>query len=139
MRNLILILWLLSPLLLASQNATKKLRKIIEKDNIKALNAFLGEDGDINACYEINESTYSLMILSIKYDAVAMFQAGIKGGADLDQIGDQKTPLMYAIKHERMAIFKTLIAQGADPNIESSSGKTASDYAVKYHRVGLTE
>ncbi|MEM6345496.1 MAG: ankyrin repeat domain-containing protein [Bacteroidota bacterium] len=134
MSRIILFLCLLLPFYAAAQNAHKQLKKMIDKDDTKALEKFLGPEGDINTCYTINESAYSLLILSIKYDAPAIFAACLLRGAEIDQICDSKSPLMYAVKYDQMEMFQALLKQGADPSLETSNGKTAYDYALKYHR-----
>jgi len=51
-------------------------------------------------------------------------------GADIDrQDRNQWTSLMWAMTNRHKDIAKTLLDHGASPDIKSSSGRTASDFA----------
>ena len=56
----------------------------------------------------------------------------IEAGADVDRQDGRNhwTSLMWAITNRHKDIAKTLLDHGASPDIKSSSGRTASDFAA---------
>ena len=56
----------------------------------------------------------------------------IEAGADIDRQDGRNhwTSLMWAITNRHKDIAKTLLDHGASPDIKSSSGRTASDFAA---------
>jgi ankyrin repeat protein len=52
-------------------------------------------------------------------------------GAALDELGHGETPLIYAIRHNRVRIAEWLLRQGADPRLADRRGFTALHHAVR--------
>ena len=134
MKNLILVLCLILPFLSCSQNPVSQLKKIIKNDDIEALDKFLVAGNGINECHSIKESSYSILVLSIKYGSEKVFAKCLELEADLNQICEDKTPLIYAIKYDKMEMFEVLLEKGADKTMKTKRGKTALQYAKKYER-----
>ncbi len=136
MKNSLLILVLIFPLLTHAQDSLSldRIEKMIKYDDLLAFEKYLAEGNDLNDCYEINGSSYSMLILSIKFGRKKIFKYCIDEGADLNQICDDKTPLIYALKYERMGFFKKLLIRGANKEAKTEQGRTVIDYAKKYKR-----
>ena len=136
MKNILLILVMTFPFLIHAQDSLslKQIKKMIQYDDLLAFEKHLAEGNDLNDCYEINGSSYSMLILSIKFNRKKIFKYCIDEGANLNQICTDKTPLIYALKYDRMDFFKKLLIRGADKEAITEKGKTAIDYAKKYKR-----
>ncbi|MEM8891751.1 MAG: ankyrin repeat domain-containing protein [Bacteroidota bacterium] len=132
MRKHIIFFLLLFPLTIFGQSSTDELKSIIQTDDVEAMVKFLEHEKSINDCYEAGGSSYSILVLSIKYDKGGIFKKCLEMGADLDKICEDKTPLMYAIKYDRRDYFHALIKAGADTKVKSVKGKSLTDYAFKY-------
>ena len=137
MRISIIALLLLSPLFIFSQSKTAesiKILKIIKSDDIGAFVKFMNEGHDIDDCYEMRNSSYSMLILSIKYDAKKIFRKCLSLKADVDQTCSDKTPLMYAVKYNRKECMEVLLRRGVDQAIETAEDGNAYQQAKKYKR-----
>lgn len=109
---------------------------LIEKNDRLSISDYL-KNHDINQCHEVENSSYTLLTLSLKMDKVDLFNHLVENGADLNTICADMTPLMYAIKYNKEAAFQTLLAEGGDPNIKSRKGKTVTEYAKQYKRMNM--
>ncbi|MEM6804167.1 MAG: ankyrin repeat domain-containing protein [Bacteroidota bacterium] len=134
MKKFLLCLICFLPLSPFTQASFDELKSIIKSDDVKALQAFLDDKHSIDDCYEIGESSYSILVLSIKYKKEGIFKKCLELKADLDKICEDKTPLMYAIKYGRMEFFHALLEAGANKEKTSKKGKSAAEYATKYKR-----
>ena len=139
MKNSLLFLLLILPILTAAQDHLEQLERIIKYDDLLAFEKFLADGNDLNDCYEIDSSSYSMLILSIKFGRKKIFKYCVDEGADLNQICEDKTPLIYAMKYDQMDFFKKLLIRGADKDTTTAEGKTLMDYAKKYKREAYFE
>lgn len=117
-----------------AQGDIDQLKSIIKGDDVEALETFLSNGHELNACYGEAGTTYSILVLSIKYDREKIFAKCLEEKADLDKICIDKTPLMYAVKYGRKDFFHALLKAGANKSALSLQGKTAYDYAQKYEQ-----
>lgn len=58
-------------------------------------------------------------------DGTEMAKALFKAGADINEIYEDRTPLMIAVTTDNNELVKFLLDAGADPNLKSSEGLTA--------------
>ena len=137
MRISISALLLLIPFLTFSQNKTSesiRILKIIKSDDIGSFVKFINEGHDIDECYEMRNSSYSMLILSIKYDSKKIFKKCLALKADVDQTCSEKTPLMYAVKYNRKDCLDVLIRRGVDKAMTTAEGSNAYQQARQYKR-----
>jgi len=134
MKNSLLTLVLIFPILSQAQNNLDQIERIIKYDDLLAFQKYLAEGNDLNDCYEINGRNYSMLTLSIKFGRKKIFKYCIDEGADINQICGDKTPLIYALKYNNMVFFKKLLVRGADKDTKTEEGRTAIDYAKEYKR-----
>jgi hypothetical protein len=52
-------------------------------------------------------------------------------GADIDEVGQGETPLIYALRHQRVAFAQWLLKEGANPNFKDRRGFTPMHHAVR--------
>lgn len=136
MKKIFIIFGLISGGVFYAQELTDQMKGMLKYDNIDEFSTYVKKE-DINKCFQIKESSYSLLALSIKMDSQKFFQKLIDEKADLNLICDDKTPLMFASKYGNLALAKKLLERGADKNKKSNKGLTALDYAKKYEKPEL--
>lgn len=136
MKNLCSLFFMIS--CLTSAVAQKELQEIFESDDTVLLASYL-EKADVNECLPIS-SGYSLLALSIKFDAKNIFNDLItKHKADLNLICSDKSPLMYTAKYGHLDMTEMLLKAGVDHRAKSKKGKTAYDYALKYEHKSIAD
>ncbi|MGB5980967.1 MAG: ankyrin repeat domain-containing protein [Nonlabens sp.] len=132
MKNLITLAALL--LCITFATAQTNLKSIFKNDDTTQLKDYL-KNHNVNDCISASQSDYNLLSLAIKYDANKVFEALVSSKEiDLDNICEDKTPLMYAVKYGREKMFKKLLSKGADANKKSKRGRTAYEYALKHEQ-----
>ncbi|MFK8006083.1 MAG: ankyrin repeat domain-containing protein [Saprospiraceae bacterium] len=134
MKYTIFLFLFVFPSFIFSQTEAEQIKNFISTDDLGAFLEFLEDGNDLDDCYEIRDSKYSLLTLSIKFNCKKIFKKCLELEAELNQSCTEKTPLIYAIKYQREYFFKKLVIAGADKSIETPEGKTAMQYAVKYKR-----
>lgn len=123
---------------LSSAVAQQNLQEIFENDDTILLTSFL-EKADVDECLPLG-SSYSLLALSIKFDAKKIFNDLINTHkADVNLICSDKSPLMYAAKYGHLDMAEILLKAGANHKAESNKGKTAYDYAIKYGHKSIAD
>ena len=102
----------------------------IRENNISAIEHFLKNGNNINKFYSSKQ--YTLLHYAIKNDRPEVVEYLLNQGASLEQTFDDQTPLMYAIKMQRIAIADILVDYGADVNILNKHQEKVLFYCAKY-------
>ena len=89
-------------------------------------NAKKGSDCFLYSSKLFKVNSFCKLIQAGHYNAV---KSCIAKGIDLNKISNKLTPLMYAARHNRVAIVKLLIEKGAKLKIKSNHGHTALKWA----------
>lgn len=78
-------------------------------------------------------STYigTPLCMAISKGDVEIVKKFIEYGADVHQMSNGMTPLMYAARYNNVEILKLLVANGAKLNVKDEKGNTALDYAER--------
>lgn len=137
MKSLFTTLLLLITISVSAQEISSEIKYALKNDDAKALKKELNKE-NINICFEVGNSEYSLLNLSIKLDAKACFELLLTKKVDVDKECSGKTPLMYSAKYGRLEMAKMLIKNNADIN-KKYKGRSALDYAKKYEKTALIE
>jgi ankyrin repeat protein len=136
--NKILFFALLVSNIALSQKPTKELIMSLKYDDPAKLIIAAGE-ANLNNCYMINETSYSLLAMAIKSNAKNCLKRLLKENVNIEKVCETKTPLLYAVKYGKLEMLKLLVESGANYNIVTSKGRTAKDYAKKYKRNEVLE
>jgi hypothetical protein len=133
MKILIFTLSLFFTALVSALALPNDMKSAIKTDNAEVFLKLLTTD-TMNMCYDARNSSYTLLALTIKYEAKACFKTLVSEKADLEKACSSKTPLMYAVKYGQLDTVKALIFAGADYKAKNTSGRTAMDYAKTYEQ-----
>ena len=140
MKKIFLITSFVVSSLALSQSVTNKMKNAFETDNpVSLIEEIKAQKLNINDCFELKEKPYSLFAIAIKMDRQKVFSELINQKADLNQICEDKSPLMYAVKYGKINMVKQLIEAGADINVRNSEGANAFHYAQKYQQKEIEE
>ena len=114
------------------QELTAVLANNIKYGRIENLEKYSGPDA-INDCIGVgNSKKYNFLAISIKLKSLKSLKYFIEKGADIENVCDDKTPLMYAAKYGQIAMFKYLVEHGAELDV-SIRGNKALSYARRYN------
>jgi len=138
MQKLFFLCGIFSAPLFFAQELTPQMKGMLQYDNTDEFSTFIKKE-DINKCFQVKESKYSLLVLAIKLDSKKMFEKLIDEKADLNLVCDNKTPLMYTAKYGKTDFAKMLLEKGADKSLKTEDGMNAFDYAMKYEKPKLAE
>lgn len=128
---LALILCFCSLSVLTAQELSKDAYMAFKGDNVSELQSHLNPD-QINACYEVNEATYTLLAVSIKMNAFKCLSHLIsQENIDLNKTCGGKTAAQYTAKYGNLEMLKQLKEAGADFS-NKINGRSVLDYAKKY-------
>ncbi len=116
-----------------AQDLNNDIKNALKTDNITELIKHINLE-NINNCYKVEDSEYTLLALSIKLNAKSCFTSLIEQKADLEKMCSDKTPLMYAAKYDRLDMAKSLVNAGAKLKATNNKKRSALDYAEKYER-----
>ena len=122
---------------LNAQQVSKDLMLAIKETNTALLDQMIS-DVDLDNCFEIKNSSYNVMAMSIKMGTIASLKYFAERNASLEKSCSGKTPLMYAVKYGQLEMVQYLIEQGADMNAKNGA-KSVLDYAAKYERKGIEQ
>tara|TARA_B100000795_G_C22795513_1_gene439149 strand:- start:1475 stop:2635 length:1161 start_codon:yes stop_codon:yes gene_type:complete len=109
----------------------------IKEGDIDKLNVLI-QKKTINNCFETNFGSTNYLVLAIFSESMESLKYFIEQGANFEHVCENKTPLMYASKYDKLNMVKYLVDLGADINFVSIKGKTALDYAIQYKRPEVT-
>lgn len=115
------------------QELTNEHKQMLKYDNTAYYKTLVNKE-NINACYPIENTAYSLLGLAIKMNSKEVFQKLIDEKADLEKTCDGKTPLMFTAKYGNIEMAKVLLKNGARKDTKTDKGYTALDYAKKYEK-----
>lgn len=138
MKHLFFTLFLVASTLVSAQSLTEDFKNAIKTDNAETFSKLVTLD-NLNTCYEYGNNSYTLLALTIKYEAKACFKTLLAQKADLEKACSNKTPLMYAVKYGQLDVVKTLVEADVDYKAEDNRGRTAKDYAKKYEQKEIYE
>lgn len=131
MKKLFLVIFAFTISTFSAQELTDEHKKMLKYDDTSSFSKLVNKE-NINACYPIENVSYSLLALAIKMNSSKVFQKLIDEKADLEKICDGKTPLMFAAKYGNLNIAKKLLENGAKKETKTEKGYNALDYAKKY-------
>jgi ankyrin repeat protein len=105
----------------------------IEEGNLETLNKNIS-NLNINNCYDFDfdGDPLNYLAIAIYYKSMPSLQFFVEKGADIENICENKTPLMFAVKYGQLEMVKYLLDEGAKLETISNEGKTVFDYAKKY-------
>ena len=83
------------------QNISNELLKAIQEGDREFLNKSISPES-LNDCFEIKNSSYNYLTISIKMQQIQSLQFFVDKGANLEGICTEKTPLMYAVKYGQL-------------------------------------
>ncbi len=136
MKNLFTVTTLLLTLLSYGQ---QELATAMKNDDVVLLNQNI-TDSNKNDCIEINGTDYTLLAIAIKLDSKKIFEELITSHkVDLDNICEDKTPLMYAVKYGKEEMVIKLLEAGVNTDKTSKKGKTVLYYAEKYDQKSIAK
>lgn len=114
---------------------SKEIIAAIEEGNLETLDKII-TNLNINNCYDLDfegeGDPLNYLAISIYYNSMPSLQFFVEKGADIENICENKTPLMFAAKYGQLEMVKYLLDQGAILETISNEGKTVFDYAKKY-------
>jgi ankyrin repeat protein len=136
MKKLFLATAMITFSFLSSQELTRDYKYMMTYDDVAKFSTLVNKE-NINTCYQNENTSYSLLALSIKLNSKQAFQKLIDEKADLERVCDGKTPLMFAAKYGNLELAEKLLEHGARKETKTEKGYTALDYAKKYEKADL--
>lgn len=133
MKKLLFITFLSFATFLSAQELPSNLKTALKNDDVSALKKELTAE-NMDKCYNVSNSHYTLLALAIKTKAKSCLDALIAEKANLEKSCAGKTPLMYTAKYGNLSAAKALIKAGANLGARNEKGRTALDYALKYQK-----
>lgn len=116
-----------------AQEISEDLKNALQNDNVTELKKHITSK-NINNCFKLEESEYTLLTLSIKLNAKSCFAELIAQNANVEKTCNNKTPFMYAAKYNRLTMAKALVKAGVQIRVRNSDKQSALDFAKKYER-----
>lgn len=113
-----------------SQSVSEELTNALKLDDVLLFEKAADMEQK-NECFQIRNSMYNYLTISIKVEAASITKYLIESGVDLNIVCSDKTALMYAVKYNQIESLKALVEAGADTSI-LNDGKSVFDYANKY-------
>ncbi len=138
MKHILTLFVVISCSSIFAQEISKETLKAIKYSDTASLDKLVKKE-NLNNCFEIKNSSYNYLAISIKMGQINSLKYFVEKGADIEKICESKTPLMYAVKYGHLNMVKYLIDKGADLKKETRRGKTALDYAIKYDQTEIAK
>lgn len=115
------------------KDISKETIAAIKKGDIKTLEKIIS-NLNINNCYDFDfdGDPLNYLVLSIYHKSMPSVHFFVEKGADIENICENKTPLMFAVKYGQLEMVKYLHNNGAQLETISNEGRTALDYAKIY-------
>lgn len=109
-------------------DATERLAKAVEGNNIKEARKAIADGADVNSM----STTSSVLLRAVKLNQVEMVKLLLDNKADINQVKpvDRFSGLMIAAKHNNLAMAKLLISRGIDVSITTVIGRNALHIAA---------
>ncbi|MCL5246761.1 ankyrin repeat domain-containing protein [Cellulophaga sp. 20_2_10] len=133
MKTLFFTILLIISTYASAQEINSDLKSALESDNVTELKKHLTAK-DLDKCYKLDDTEYSVLTLSIKLNAKSCFTELIAQNASVEKTCNNKTPFMYAAKYNRLAMAKDLVKAGVQIRVRNSDKQSALDFAKKYER-----
>ncbi|MEM6516614.1 MAG: ankyrin repeat domain-containing protein [Bacteroidota bacterium] len=124
--------------ILIGQEISNETLKAIKDADIAVLDRVISKES-LNNCYDVKNSSYNYLAMSIKMKQIKSVKYFTEKGADLEAVCTGKTPLMYAVKYGQLEMVKYLINAGAKIEAKTDKGRNALDYAAKYEQVEIAK
>jgi serine/threonine-protein phosphatase 6 regulatory ankyrin repeat subunit B len=107
-------------------------------DNVGVINALIAAKADVLVKDSLD---FTAVMCAAIWDNAEAIPALIAGGANIEDVYSEKkvTALMLAIERKNVAVFKALIAAGADVNAKSTTGLTPLIYATSTKQVEMVK
>lgn len=122
----------------SAQEINSDIKSVLETDNVTELKKQITSK-NINSCFKLEESEYTLLTLSIKLNAKSCFAELIAQNANVEKTCNNKTPFMYTAKYNRLAMAKDLVKAGVQIRVRNSDKQSALDFAKKYESKEIIE
>ncbi|PQJ80689.1 ankyrin repeat domain-containing protein [Polaribacter porphyrae] len=132
MKTILSTFLLLCTISIFSQEISSNIKYALKDDDATSLKKLITNDNK-NTCFEAGNSNYTLLNLTIKFNALSCFKMLISKNIDVNKACTGKTPLLYTAKYGRLEMAKLLIKNKADIN-KTYKGRSALDYAKKYKK-----
>jgi len=98
--------------MLFAQQMTKDQRKAFQTDDIETFKKFFPKE-DYNKCFDIKETSFSLLTFSVIHDRKNIFNYLLSNNADVNKACSNQTPLMAAETYKKPELAKILVKKGA--------------------------
>ena len=115
MKTVFTSLLILCTIVISSQEISSDIKYALKNDDAKTLKTLITSTNK-NNCFEAGNSTYTLLNLTIKVNAIACFNLLLSEKVDINKACTGKSPLHYAAKYGRLEMAKLLIKNKADIN-----------------------
>ena len=115
--------------------SSEKLSAIKEGD-VNKLKTIIPKES-MTTCFDTKRGTGNYFEISIVEGSFESLKFFSENGADINQVCDNKTPLMLAAKYDELDMVTYLVDAGANIDFVSIKGKTALDYAIQYKRTEI--
>ncbi|SFW62146.1 ankyrin repeat domain-containing protein [Cellulophaga fucicola] len=138
MKTLFFTILLIISTYASAQEISEDLKNVLQNDNVTELKKHLTAK-DLDKCYKLDDTEYSLLTLSIKLNAKSCFAELVEQNASVEKTCNNKTPFMYTAKYNRLTMAKALVKAGVQIRVRNSDKQSALDFAKKYESKEIIE